>query len=640
VIYNNHFPSGGSIISTRNRLSMLTTLLVAALTLLGASGASAATGMRVLALYSYNRLVPGNIEFDQGLGTVLTGTGAGSPRLFSEFLDTPEFHGNDYENLMATYLRGKYAKSPPDVIVAVADNALEFAVRHRADLFPGIPIVYALVPPSELQALSPLPSDVVGVPGDYDFTGTIAQALLWHPKATRLVIITGASVYDRRRETRLRREVPAILRGVTAEYWSALSMPVLQTRLAALGTDTVVFTTGFFQDGDGNQFVPRDAVALMVPASSAPVYSPFDTSMGTGVVGGRVLNLAESGQEVGRVVKDLLAGVAPSALRLPQNTPTILHIDWRQVQRWGIDEKAIPADAVVYFRDPAIWQAHRAAVLIAVSVFLVQMALISALYLERRRRSAAESTTQTLNTQLAHASRLAVAGELTASIAHEINQPLGAIQTSADAADMLLQSGTEHREDLIRIVTRIRRDNLRASEVIRRLRTLLARHEPERILFDVGLAMTDVAVIMRPEAERRKITLNVQSAFSPGFIAGDRTQIQQVLINLVLNAMDAVADLPESRRVVELSMERDGSKILIAVRDRGGGISPENLPKLFDSFFTTKQRGMGLGLAIARSIVEGHGGSIWAENREPYGAAFNVELPIAETQSAKPQADA
>jgi len=112
-----------------------------------------------------------------------------------------------------------------------------------------------------------------------------------------------------------------------------------------------------------------------------------------------------------------------------------------------------------------------------------------------------------------------------------------------------------------------------------------------------------------------------------------------VLINLVLNAMDAVADLPENRRIVEVSMKRDASNILMTVRDLGHGISIENLPKLFDSFFSTKQRGMGLGLAIARSIVESHGGRIWAENREPNGAAFNVELPASESDSASTSTD-
>jgi hypothetical protein len=198
------FHQVAAITSKRIRLSTLTTLLVAAVAVLGACGATAATTMRVLALYSYNRLVPGNIEFDQGLSAEMTSGGAGSPRLFSEFLDTPEFHGEEYENLMATYLRGKYAKTPPDVIIALAGNALQFVLRHRAELFPGVPIVYAIVPNSALEALKPMPPDMVGIPGDYDFTGTIAQALLWHPKAKRLVMITGASSYDRSRETRRR----------------------------------------------------------------------------------------------------------------------------------------------------------------------------------------------------------------------------------------------------------------------------------------------------------------------------------------------------------------------------------------------------------------------------------------------------
>jgi C4-dicarboxylate-specific signal transduction histidine kinase len=136
-------------------------------------------------------------------------------------------------------------------------------------------------------------------------------------------------------------------------------------------------------------------------------------------------------------------------------------------------------------------------------------------------------------------------------------------------------------------------------------------------------------MILRPEAERRKVTFNVQSSSSQAIIEGDQTKIQQVLINLALNAMDAVGGLSENRRVVEVSMTQRPSTIVITVRDHGSGVSIENFPKVFDSFFSTKQTGMGLGLAVARSIVESHGGRIWVENREPHGAAFNVELPAA-----------
>jgi signal transduction histidine kinase len=617
----------------QTRRNILLTLILLLGGVGGARSATAESTTRVLVLYSYSRLVPVNVEVDRGLDATLQGDGSGAPRRFSEFLDSPEFHGEDYENLMTAYLRGKYATSPPDVIVAVADDALNFLVRRRASLFPDVPIVHAVVSSAMLQSLNPLPGDVIGVPNDYDFIGTITQALIWHPSARRVVIITGGSWRDRKQEIRLRREAANL--GVTADFWSAQTAPVLQKQLASLGRDTIVFTTGFFQDGAGNQFVPRDAVALIARASSAPVYSPFDTSIGRGVVGGKVPDLLESGAQAGRTVMEILGGIAPSSIRLPSTTPTRLHVDWRQVQRWGIDEKAIPADAVVHFRDPTLWEAHRTAVLVAISVFLIQMTLIVSLYIERRRRGAAESTMQTLNIQLSHASRLAIAGELAASIAHEINQPLGAVQMSADAADLMLQAKADRDEGLIRVVARIRSDNMRASEVIRRLRRLLAKHEPERRLFDAGLAIADVAMILRPEAERRKVTFNVQSSLPTTIIEGDQTQFQQVLINLALNAMDAAVDLPENRRLVEVSMRQEGSTMVISVCDQGHGISAENLPKVFDSFFSTKQSGMGLGLAIARSIVESHGGRIRAEACEPHGAAFHVELPASAPDSGK-----
>jgi signal transduction histidine kinase len=597
--------------------------------------AVAAAPIRVLVLYSYNRLVPGNVDVDHGLSAALTGDGTGSLRLYSEFLDTPEFYGDEYENLVATYLRGKYGASPPDAIVAVADDALNFVIRHRANLFPSVPIVHAVVSSALLQSLSPLPADIVGVPSDYDYTGTIRQALRWHPTARRLVIVTGASWRDRRQLRTWTGDLPATLGSVTAEFWSGQTMPDLKRRLAGLGSDTVVFTPGFFEDGGGSQFVPRESTGLIARASSAPTYSPFGTTIGTGVVGGRMLDLVESGAQAGRIVKDLLSGSAPSAMHLPKIAPSRLQVDWRQIQRWGIDKQAIPADTVVHFRDPTLWEAHRLAVLIVLSVFLLQMMLIAALFVERRRRALAELTSRKIHNELAHASRLAVAGELTASIAHEINQPLAAIQTSADAADLILQSEGDHRQDMTRIVSRIQRDTSRATNVIRQLRTLLAGHEPRRHSFDAGVAVADVAMILRPEAERRKITLDFRVPPTVIYLEGDRTQIQQVLINLVMNAMDAVADLAENRRMIEVLIASRAGNILITVQDLGRGVAPENLPLLFESFFSTKQRGMGLGLSIARSIVESHGGRVWAENRELSGASFYVELPSSEVVNAE-----
>jgi C4-dicarboxylate-specific signal transduction histidine kinase len=258
------------------------------------------------------------------------------------------------------------------------------------------------------------------------------------------------------------------------------------------------------------------------------------------------------------------------------------------------------------------------------------MALIATLLVERFRRRSAESAVQKQRTELAHASRLAVAGELTASIAHEINQPLGAIQTSADAADLILHAGDNRREDLLRIVTRIRRDNLRASDVIRRWRALLAKQEPERQKFGLNAATSDAVTLLRTEAQHRQVTLDSRLAPWPTYVVGDHTQIQQVLIILMINAMDAVADVPEDKRVIVVSVGTVASGITITVRDRGHGIAPEHLPKVFDSFFSTKKEARTVDCA---TIVEAHGGRIWAEDGGGEGAVFQVELPVPDAAS-------
>jgi signal transduction histidine kinase len=603
---------------------------LAALALAHAPEAGAVTEAKnVLILFSNARLLPANVEAEAAIRATLAKSKGRPAEVFAEFLDSPRFGGERYATTMATYLHEKYAFRPPNAIVAAGDNALAFLLRYRREIFPAAPIIHMGVSRAELRGIGPMPSDVVGVPADFDFSGTIDLALKACPKVRRLFVVTGASATDRAFEARARADFARFAGRLSTEFLSALPTGELLERVGTLGPDAIVFTTGYFEDGDKKMFTPRDTAAGLARAAAAPVYVPWNTFLGTGVVGGRMPTFEGIGRQAAEIVADLLEGTAPAALPVPSAVPMEIHLDWRQARRWGIGERDVPPGTVWHFREPTLWQSHRNWLIAAAGALAFQAALIAGLLFQRRRRREAILAADQDRLRLVRASRLALAGELTGSIAHEINQPLGAILSNAAAAELILASGGDRREEVLQILADIRRDDQRASDVIRRLRVLLAKNEVERKPFELNEVLSDIEPVLQAEARRRKMTLVFRPAASPVTLIGDRIQLQQVLINLVLNAMDAAADVPEDRHTVVLSAEKTADGIAVTVRDRGHGIAPADLPRIFDSFFSTKSHGVGLGLSITRTLVETHGGRVWAENGPGEGATFHVELPAA-----------
>jgi PAS domain S-box-containing protein len=245
-------------------------------------------------------------------------------------------------------------------------------------------------------------------------------------------------------------------------------------------------------------------------------------------------------------------------------------------------------------------------------------------------RKLAEVEVQRQREQLAHVSRVSVMGELAASVAHELNQPLGAILSNAEAAELFLKQDPPALGELGAILADIRKDDERAGEVIRRMRTLLRKHELERQPLEINPVAEDVLRLVSADAALRKIGISAEMAPRLPAIRGDRIHLQQVLLNLILNAMEAMTKQPlERRRLTVRTCRTNDGEVELSVADSGPGIQPDALPRLFEPFFTTKESGIGMGLSISRKIVEAHHGRIWAENHPAGGAVFHVTLPPA-----------
>ena len=452
----------------------------------------------------------------------------------------------------------------------------------------------------------------------FDSALPIDIALRLQPDAKRIVVVGGVSEYSRAEIKRTTDQLEPYRKRIEIQYMLDFPMEEMERRLAALSRDSIVLQLPIFRDAGGAIRVPRELAARLSAVANAPSYMYYDTAIGFGQVGGALANWAGQKEMIGRIARELLSG-APRRESLLMHPPvkSLCVVDWREMNRWNLSIERLPPDCEVRFREPTFWEQFHREALIVLAVLLIQSALIIALMLQRQRRHRVELELQEQRSQLAHAVRLTTVGELSASIAHEINQPLAAILSNAEAGEPLIASAAvgDRTSELKEILAAIRQDDLRASEVIERMRRLLHNGQIEMRPISLNEAIESIVRLTRGLALRNGITVHTALDASLPQVKGDFVQIQQVVLNLIMNAMEAVGSAPPERRRVDITtLERPAGNVEVEVKDGDPGIAADKMARIFDPFFTTKPAGMGLGLSISRSILSGHRGRIWAES--------------------------
>ena len=279
-----------------------------------------------------------------------------------------------------------------------------------------------------------------------------------------------------------------------------------------------------------------------------------------------------------------------------------------------------------------LWQ------MMAISLaLLLQAAIIIWLLLERRRRRSAEAEARDRMLEVMHLNRTAAAGALSASIAHELNQPLGAILSNAEAAELFLSRDPPDLDRVRDILCDIKQADQQAAEIIKHVRKLLKRRsEIDSQAFDLNDAIAGAIRLISPEAAKRGVALSANGVKAALPIHAEQVHVEQVILNLVTNGMDAMADFAsDARKILIQTVLTDGREVEVSVTDSGAGSPKEKITSVFETFYTTKKDGTGIGLSIARTIIETYGGKIWAENGSGGGAIFRFTLPLlGEARSA------
>lgn len=616
----------------RTSVRVLLTLLAS--TSAAAQPASTDAPTRVLALWADSPLGYAVQQADAGLRPVL----AGADRhidYYSEFMDASRFAAAAEHETLAAYLHDRYQGKPPDVMVAGGRPALEFLLEHRQALFPSVPIVHLGLAPDEIP-VAKLDDKVVGLAGRWNLASALDLALRLHPDTRHVAVVSGTSFRDRRLTTSTRDLAARLADRLDFTWLDHHTLDEMKAAVASLPPQTVVLFASMYQDASGTFFIPRDVAEQLAPVSNAPWYVPFDNYVGYGVVGGTMETWHAAGEEAGRIVRRILGGATPADAVAGARVPASTIVDWRQLQRWHIPMSSLPAGTEFRYRAPSLWEAYRTQVVAFAAIGVAQLFLIVALAVSLQRRRAAEATRREaearateLRDELAHASRVTMLGELAATLAHEINQPLAAILSNAQATRRWLKSDQPDLGEIRDIVDDIIADDKRAGEIIHRMRALLKKGDATRARFDVSRSIKNVAALLHGELIAANVTLRVEVPETNLVVEGDEVAAQQVLLNLMLNGIQSIQDSGAAIRTLRVQAARFDGMARVLVHDTGPGVAEELRERLFEPFFTTRRRGLGVGLAICRRIAEAHGGTLDLGPSPAGGATFVLALPTA-----------
>ncbi|HEU5193658.1 MAG TPA: ATP-binding protein [Methylomirabilota bacterium] len=574
--------------------------------------------------------LPAAAAIASGIRDVLLTDWALGVSIEMEHVDVARFNSADTEERRLRTLYGsKYGNQRFDVIIAALPEPFHFALRARDELWPGTPVVVCGVDERTVGDLKPPPGFAI-LTIRFDMEGTVRAALNLLPDTRHVALVGGASPPEQVYHDLIRR---AVARAPGVDVIDLTKLPIAEAlaRVSSLPERTVVVQSSYQVDGAGRRFHGIDLVPRVSKAANRPVFTPLGLALGRGVVGGSILEFEDIGRDAGSIASRLMRGQGAPAAPVPSFARAMPRFDGRQLARWGLDEARLPEDSEVIFREPTLWQTYRWHVLGATALIVTQAALIVALLVQHRRRREAEAASRRLLGQIAHLDRVAGMSQLASSLAHELNQPLTAIRANAEAANRLLAASRVDLEELRACLADVISDDQRASEVIRRTRRMLQRTD----FASVPIALNDLVAstlgLVANEALLRSVAIHFRATADLPAAYGDVVQIQQVILNLLTNAITAADSGGASPPTVAVwTMEASGGHVEVGVQDSGKGVAEADLQRIFEPFFTTKLDGLGMGLAISRTIVEAHGGRLTAENAPDGGAIFRIRLRAAE----------
>jgi signal transduction histidine kinase len=546
---------------------------------------------------------------------------------------TARFSDEDPEGPFVDYLRALFAKRPLDLIVSIGAPAAAFVQRHRQRLFATTAMVFTAVDQRRVQYSSLTANDAV-VALRINYLSAFENILQVLPDTKDVIVVVGTSPIEKFWKEAIGKEVEPLADRIKLSWTDELSFEALLKQASALPRHTAIFWELMIVDAAGVVHEGDVPLTRLHAVATAPIFSYDESFFGNAIVGGPLLLAADTGRQTAAAAIRILNGEKPGEIRPPPVQFASPVFDWREMQRWGISENSLPPGSEIRFRNPTAWEQYRAYILAVIAAILIQSALIFWLFYEQRRRQRAEILARNTMSELTQVNRMATVGQLSASIAHEVRQPLAGILANAQASLRWLEKANveEVREGLKGIVS----DGHRAGDIITNLRAMFKSDVQEKTHVDINKVVLSVLALARIDLHKHEIELQTQLDDRIPEILANQVQLQQVILNLVMNAIESMSSSQTRVLRIKTALSQTNT-VHVSIEDTGMGIKESDLARLFQPMFTTKERGMGMGLSICHSIIETHGGRISASPRANGGSIFQFELPTVASKIKQPE---
>ena len=608
-------------------------LLVLSVCLLVPAETRAQPVKRVLVLYWYDKDFPGHLKWEESFRAALKPVPEGTIEYFPEYLEANRFPGEMQSEALHAFLKQKYQNRPVDIVVAQSEVSLNFLIRY-SDLFPRVPIVFYSGSRPSPETLARRPA-ITGLVVFSDFRKSLDCALQLQPNANHVFVISGSQEHDKRFETSVREELKDYRSDIKINYLTDLSPVELIAQTSRLPKRSVIlYVWQQARDSQGKLLESADIVSLIAPTAVAPIFAMSGPLIGRGMVGGYGYTPEAGGARVAEIVRQIVEGQPVESIPI-EAVPTSPMFDWRELKRWKIDEEALPAGSIVFFKEPTLWQQYKWRILLSAALFLLQTLIIAGLLVERNRRKRAKELLDQLNAELetrieARTAALnAKSHELESfayTVAHDLKAPLRGIdgysrllledyagKLDAEGQTFLktIQSSTDEMTHLI--------DDLLAY-------SRLERRELKTDRLELAPLVNLIVQEKKREAGR---SIDFVVEVNGGTVLADTNGLAQSLRNYLDNAIKFSSKTSKPR--VEIGAQENGANCLLWVRDNGIGFDMKDHERIFHIFqrltSTDDYPGTGIGLALVRKAMERMGGRAWADSKPGQGATFYLEIP-------------